>query len=111
MTMNVGTKLLAAGALILALSMAACKRDAPTPPAVPQYGDVFVDNMIRSLQDGNPQARFGAAHALSCLKGSVAQKAIPALRCALHDAHPLVRKEAARALRKLDPVAGEGSTL
>jgi len=105
MTMTVGTKILAAAAMALMLSQAACGGRKPLPKS--DYDEAFVDNMIRCLHQGDAQTRFGAVHALGRLDISVARKAIPVLRCMLYDECHLVRKEAARALKKLDPFDGE----
>jgi HEAT repeat protein len=105
MMMNVEKKILGSAALALTLTLTACGGSAPRPR--PEYDKEFALVMIRRLQDESPETRFGAAHALGELKVSVAQVAIPALRCAMQDKHPRVRKEAARALKKIDATCGE----
>ena len=96
--MKMGMKILAAA--VLPLGLAAC--GGSTTPR-PRYDEAFVDTLIRCLQDEDARTRFGAIRALGRLPGSVAQKAIPAVRCLLHDANPQVREEAARVVKKLDP--------
>ena len=104
MTMRMGRKILVAVMLALPLSLAACDGGTKSRP---EYGEAFVDAMIRELQSKDARSRFGAVHALAEVNSPFAKKALPALQCSLYDEHPRVREEAARAIRKIDPSTGE----
>lgn len=103
--MKMGCRVLAVLALLLlATGFSACRRPADRS----EYGPDFVLRMTGHLQDESERSRMGAAHALGCL-GAQAKMSIPALRCALDDRSPGVRKEAMRALDRIDPTAGTGA--
>jgi HEAT repeat protein len=94
-------RLLAALALMfLATGLSACRR----PTERSEYGPDFVERMTRLLQYESERTRIGAAHALGCM-GAQATKSIPSLLCTLNDPSHEVRKEAMRALGKIDPAA------
>jgi hypothetical protein len=91
--------------LFVATGLSACRR----PAERSEYGPDFVERMTRHLQDESDRTRLGAAHALGCM-GAQAKKSIPALLCAFDDPSHEVRKEAMRALGKIDPAARADAT-
>jgi hypothetical protein len=99
-TMMVARKILAAAALTMLLSLTACGRK---PQPRPEYGEAFVDNMIECLYHPEPQMRYNAARALAEMNHPIARKAVCPLTCLLDDDDCMVRHEAARAIRKIDP--------
>ena len=99
--MEIRKRVLAALALLfVAMGLSACRRPADRS----EYGPDFVERMTRLLQDESDRTRMGAAHALGCM-GAQGKRSIPALLCALDDPSYDVRKEAIRALGKIDPAA------
>jgi hypothetical protein len=104
MTMKVGRKILAAAALALVLSQAAC---GGKPQPRPVYDEAFVNNLLPRLHSEDAETRFVAVRALGNVRHVSAKKAIPAIQCMLGDENRSVAEEAERALRKLDPSAGE----
>jgi hypothetical protein len=67
-------------------------------PGIVQFGLQAVPELIRLLESEDPDARYGAAHALGNIRDS---SAVPALIKALRDEHPAVRFFALDALGKL----------
>jgi HEAT repeat protein len=64
--------------------------------------EIFIDNMIKKMTDPDFTVRRCAARALGRI-GRSAQKAVPALLCALGDEDSSVREAAAIALDRIDP--------
>ena len=97
--MEIRIRVLSALALLfVAMGLSACRR----PVERSEYGPDFVERMTQHLQDESDRTRIGAAHALGRM-GAQAKRSIPALLCALDDPSHDVRKEAMRALGKIDP--------